>query len=490
MKDSASNPVYCCNDVPGMYVNEDQKTILSFDVTTIGDFTFYNLRSLKEIIFGKALDTIGKGAFWDCNLSSTKSRGSISDRKDSLDLTLTSIRVNPPKLDKEAFSIMWRDTTFTDPTGKKADTIKKVFRRANNVICHVLNEKAQNNYFSTEWGKHFYIRDYQADAIYYPYGDNVCQDSIGRGNSPIGSTLTRKRLWFSKITEADKGNGILGTCKLVARKETWDTTATGDRIGYLCEHNFVRWDTTNNKIIDTATWNGSNWYRENNVIKKKKGKITIPDTITTEEGTFKVIGIWNSAFANCLDLDTILLEENKVDTVSIEPYAFDSCANLKHINIPEKTLALGTFSFNNCLKLDSIDFHKLRTIGEYAFINCPLNRKDTLIMGDSIRNIERGAFARTKMRNLLVKQPKNTLSIQEGAFLYNDSLRSVTIKTGEKRGENPVKLYQYAFSCCDTLKTLSLGNNVSLAEEGIFYMCKSLDSVAFPMYATKIGDYA
>ena len=75
-------------------------------------------------------------------------------------------------------------------------------------------------------------------------------------------------------------------------------------------------------------------------------------------------------------------------------------------------------------------------------------------------------------------------SIGDYAFYYCDALTSVTIP------DSVTSIGDYAFSYCDSLTSVTIGNSVTSIGSYAFYSCDSLTSVTIPDSVTSIGDYA
>lgn len=80
------------------------------------------------------------------------------------------------------------------------------------------------------------------------------------------------------------------------------------------------------------------------------GKISIPNTISFSENTYKVTTIGMSAFQRCYSLDNITLPNS---IISIGDYAF-SHSSIINITIPENVTNIGNYAFSYCLWLESI----------------------------------------------------------------------------------------------------------------------------------------
>ena len=100
---------------------------------------------------------------------------------------------------------------------------------------------------------------------------------------------------------------------------------------------------------------------------KKTAKVTIPKTVTLENGTVaKVTSIAPNAFKNNTTLQQITI----ADTVTtIGKNAFSGCKKLKKITIGKKVTSIGSNAFKNCknIKTIVITSKKLKNLSKSAF---------------------------------------------------------------------------------------------------------------------------
>ena len=101
------------------------------------------------------------------------------------------------------------------------------------------------------------------------------------------------------------------------------------------------------------------------------------------------------AFALCTQLKEVVLGDGIVD---IPTYAFASCDALEIIDL-SKVVTIGDYAFQETMKLKAVDLSAATAVGKYAFVN-------GAILSD-------------------VKLNPNGTDIAEGAFCYNDNLKTV-----------------------------------------------------------------
>ena len=94
--------------------------------------------------------------------------------------------------------------------------------------------------------------------------------------------------------------------------------------------------------------------------------VVIPETITTDETTFKVTKINSSAFASCKSLSTL-----RADYISEIYYSsFSNCTSLKSVSL-KSIQYIGDYAFHGCSSLIQVDLGKHPVnLQELAFSNC------------------------------------------------------------------------------------------------------------------------
>ena len=101
---------------------------------------------------------------------------------------------------------------------------------------------------------------------------------------------------------------------------------------------------------------------------KYSGNITIPERITHNGKTYVVSMIDQSAFENCVDLQSISLPNTIVE---IRTNAFKGCSRIKSIVIPNSVLELRNNVFENATSLISISIgNQIKEIFTNTFAGC------------------------------------------------------------------------------------------------------------------------
>ena len=178
-----------------------------------------------------------------------------------------------------------------------------------------------------------------------------------------------------------------------------------------------------------------------------KGDLIIPDSVSINNHTYPITGIFGGAFKNCDSLLSIYIPK----TINyIEPYylghIFEGCSSLKDISVDSE---------NNVF--DSRDDCN-------AIIKTSSN---TLIAGCKDAEI-----------------PNSVVEIGDHAFHKCSGLTSMTIPN------SVIKIGNYAFSDCTGLISLTIPNSVTKIGNDAFFNCNSLTSITIPKTLDSLGHSA
>lgn len=188
------------------------------------------------------------------------------------------------------------------------------------------------------------------------------------------------------------------------------------------------------------------------------GDIEIPHVAHYDGTDYLVTEVGAEAFRNCTGLNSVTLS---INVKYIGDYAFAGCTNLTSVTISGLTTisTLGTGVFENCHSLSSFNVPGAKSIGERCFYGAGLKSIDL---------------------------PWTVNSIGNEAFSECDSLVEITI------GDNITHLSQAAFKGCDRLEKVSFSNknNITSIEPNTFESCTQLSQIVFPTNLQTIGDNA
>ncbi len=235
--------------------------------------------------------------------------------------------------------------------------------------------------------------------------------------------------------------------------------------------------------------------------------IEIPSSVETIE---------YNAFEKCGALESIMVDENNVaydsrnncnalietatntllrgcentviphSVTSIGSYAFDDCITLTSIEIPNSVTVIGDAAFS-CSGLTSIEIpNSVTSIGSGAFSNCEALTEVMLPHG--IICIGGGTFRNTPWYKKFSYDDDGCLYINNILFEVNSFLE---IKSSFKVKEGTVAIAGDAFySHSNTIKTIEIPNSVKAIGHSAFSYCYNLSNVNIPDGVTIIGNEA
>lgn len=210
--------------------------------------------------------------------------------------------------------------------------------------------------------------------------------------------------------------------------------------------------------------------------------VTIPNTVTSIE---------RSAFTYCSGLTSITIP-NSVTTIGYD--AFVGCHGLTSVTIPDSVTTIETSAFAGCSNLaefivsennavfaseDGVLFDKNIT----TLIACPAGIKGDYIVPDSVTAIKSGAFhCCNSLTSVTIGN--NVKTIENSTFHLCENLITVTL------GDGITRIPSSAFYGCHSLTSVTLGNNVNTIEDWAFEWCNNLTSMTIPYTVTSIGSNA
>ena len=204
--------------------------------------------------------------------------------------------------------------------------------------------------------------------------------------------------------------------------------------------------------------------------------VEIPNSVTT---------ILNDAFSGCSYLQTVTFPNT---LVTIKDDAFYYCESLTSIFIPASATSIHGNPFQYCSSLESIIVDENNPIytdgGGNAIIAKRTKRlktgcKNTIIPSD-VEII--GTYAFNGCSELTsIEIPNNVTAIEEGAFMFCTSLSSVVIP-------NNVTTITHESFRGTALTSIEIPSSVTSIEGWAFFECDSLTSIEIPATVTSMGN--
>lgn len=188
-------------------------------------------------------------------------------------------------------------------------------------------------------------------------------------------------------------------------------------------------------------------------------------------------------------------------TTEIQQEAFSGCTALGSIVFPDTLTKLGQKAFNQCTSLETVDFGKLKEIGNYGFSECiSLNLtnsglpdtletigtyafwKDTnlgkVTFGPALKKIDSCAFQKSGVEDVEFSRAASLETINSYAF------SETTIKTFKLSGTKVVKIPSSTLYGCTNLTSASFGEEVLYIDQNALAGCVNLSRFEFASTTT------
>ena len=493
--------VFGANIVSNNY--KDGKGVITFDgdVTTIGNYAFYDCDSLTTITIPDSVTTIGDAAFFYCT-----------------SLTSVTIPDSVTTIGRSAFYECTSLTTVTIP-----DSVTAIGDSAFS-SCDSLKEFKGK--FASDNGRCLIV-----DGVLNSFanGCGATEYTIPDSVTTIGYAAFYGCTSLTSVTIPDSvttiGEGAFCDCTSLTSVTIPDSVTTiGDMAFQYCK------SLTSVIIPNSVTTIGiQTFYHCENLTS-----VTIPDSITT---------IGDLAFYGCTSLTSLTIPHGVIE---IQGWAFDGCTSLTSVIIPESITCIHYFAFRNCENLVSIycksvyppnlvylsqdglrywnafdnnaidrkiyvpqgsgEYYRVNDgwnlyaedIVEYDFTTENESSDDaanseiwyTSTDGNIVEPNKTNVFGANIISNIykdgkgVITFNGNVTMIGFRAFSSCDNLKSITIPDGVKT------IGVYAFSSCDNLTSVTIPDSVTSILGVAFGWCSSLASITIPNSVSIIGEAA
>ena len=326
------------------------------NVTTIGNYTFYNCSSINTLSLPTSLESIGQAAFYGCsslkNVNIPNSVTSIGSSAFSGCSGLTSVTIpnSVTSIGREAFYNCSRLTSLT--IGNSVTTIGSYAFRG----CSGLTNVTIPNSVTS-------IENYTFSGC-----SSLTSLIIPNSITSIGS------------------NAFEGCSGLKSVTIPNSVTSIGERAFQDCS------GLTSVNISDIAAWcNISFGYNSSNPLiyahhlylnGEEIKMLTIPNSVTSIGScTFQgcsgltsvtipnsVTSIGSSAFQYCSGLTSVTIPSS---VTSLSSNAFYGCSSLASVSIPYGVTSIASYAFGYCTSLISVNIpSSVTTLNDYAFYGC------------------------------------------------------------------------------------------------------------------------
>ena len=354
--------------------------IIPNSVTSIGDYAFYNCKSLQSITIPNSVTSIGNDAFSGCeslqSITIPNSVTSIGDKAFRWCNSLQSVTIpnSVTSIGDNAFNWCKSLQSVTIP-----NSVTSIGDNAFN-WCKSLQSVTIPNSVTSIGDKAFSgcdsLRSITIPNSVTSIGDHAFNSCYSLQSVTIPNSVT-------KI-----GNGAFCLCKSlqsITIPNSVTSIGIGDVAFYGCE---------------------------------SLQSITIPNSVTS---------IGNRAFDFCVSLQSITIPNS---VTSIGDKAFYLCKSLQSITIPNSVTSIGDGAFSGCKSLQSVTIpNSVTSIGDGAFSDCESLTNVTI--PNSVTSIEDHTFSLCySLQSVTI--PNSVTKIGDEAFSWCEYLQSITIPNSVK----------------------------------------------------------
>ena len=457
------------------------EVVIGESVTSIGNYAFYEYRSLTSITIPNSVTTIGVYAFSGCS-----------------SLTSVTIPNSVTSIGNNAF-ISCGLTSVT--IGESVTSIGDyAFSGCGSLTSVVWNAKKCNDFSSNNTPFYYYYKsgssfnfDLRKQIISFTFGENV---------ESIPAYLCSE---MSNLTSVTIPNGVtiigqyaFSSCSgLTSVSIPNSVTTIGQDAFSSCS------GLTSISIPNSVTTIGQYAFSSCSGLTS----VIIPNSLTT---------IGQSTFSNCTGLTSVTIGES---VKNIGQYAFSNCSSLTTVTIPNSVTSIRTSAFSDCNGLISITIgESVKDIGESTFANCSgltsvtipnsvisigisafegCSSMTSVTIGESVTTIEKKAFNGCRKLKSVIWNAKKCNDFYSGntPFFYYDSSNYSTIFDLRKQitsfifGDNVEYISAYLCSGMSNLTSVTIPNSVTTIKDYVFKDCSGLTSITIGESVTNIGAF-
>lgn len=226
-----------------------------------------------------------------------------------------------------------------------------------------------------------------------------------------------------------------------------------------------------------------------------KGDIVIPEDVSYNDESFKVISIEEEVFANCKELTSVSVPQT---VKNIPKYCFYGCTSLYKVQLANDIESIGDCAFYECSSLTEITWpESLTSVGQSAFFYCS-GLLD--FIGKNVKFIgEQAFYGCSKLKEVILNE--NITEIPSFCFCFCHELSTISLTSIKRIGGSAfmscfsiskidLPVIQYiggcAFMYCKKLKKINLGSELEEIFTNAFADCTSLETVTIPGSVRKI----
>ena len=453
------------------------------NLKTIGEKAFYRC-SIKNIIIGENVTSIGNNAFTECSNVNT--------------INYNAINCNTESDNVLPFSNIYSDIKII--IGSKVEVIGSyVFYGS-----YVSSVDFTNNILLTKIGNYAFGYCKQLTSLSLPNSVETIGDSAFSYCSKLTTVILPNSLKTigefafigNALMELDMSvltnlttigrNAFEGCSSLYNIIIGENVTSIGSNAFYNCSNVFViNYDAKNISYSPSNTSNPSPYLASN-----------IGANVYSTKGLKLVIGEHVEAIPSCFMNESYLTEidaSNAKSLKTIGTNAFYSLSHLTNVTLSSsiETIEESAFKYNHIMELDMSVLTNLKTIGESAFNDC--SSLDNITIGKYVTSIGSNAFYNCSNVYIIYYDAENIVNSSNSAYLSNNIGKNVYSTKGLKLviGEH-VEAIPSSFMHSSYLTVIDASNAKSLKTIGTkaFYGLSHLTNVTLSSSIETIGESA
>ena len=530
-----------------------KKVVIKDGVTSIGNFAFYNCKSLTSITIPDSVTSIELAAFNNCNnltsITIPDSVTSIGDSAFELCNKLSSITLsnNITSIENFAFSKCSSLTNITIP-----DSVTSIGSSAFNGCSSLqtISLSCKSSLKKSDFGDQADLVSYTSHTLKKTEAkDATCTED---GNKEYWTCEHCGKYFLSDDTNpetakaVEQSETVIPASHKLTKVEAKDATCTedGNKEYWTCEHcgkYFLSDDTnpetakavelsetilpalkhknetTRDAVEPNGTkpgYSGDRYCPDCDTVLEKGYTYWVEGDLTWklyEDGTLNISGTgamkdysYDSPATRKKDnVKKVVIEDG---VTSIGAYAFYNCSSLTDITISGSVTSIGKSAFYNCSSLTDITIPgSVTSIGEIAFSWC--SNLTSIEIPSSVTSIGESAFSSTPwltnkrqengslviVNGILIdgRTCSGEVTIPDGVTnIGNRAFQDCTDLTSVVIPEGVTSIGEFVFQNCTGLTSITIPDGVTSIGMTAFYGCRSLTSINIPEGVTSIGAFA
>ena len=192
------------------------------------------------------------------------------------------------------------------------------------------------------------------------------------------------------------------------------------------------------------------------------------------------------AFAGCSALETVRMNTG---VRNVDASAFAGCEKMTTVFFPATLATIGNNAFDGCTGITSLTLpSNLETIGNYAFKNVQIT---TIVVPKSVTSIGTGAFQGCPPESITLPFVGNADGSSNRVwYIFGSSIDSLPDTLRSVSITNATVIPASAFYGCTKIENITINDGVSSIGGSAFYECIALKSMKVPASVKTIGSYA